>query len=63
MIGLNEAELVKIRQALEKNSLVEAFYSLETTLDELGFKRTGKTLRDDKYTDITKSHVRVLTKV
>jgi hypothetical protein len=48
MHGLNEADLVKIRQAFEKDSLTEAIQTLERTLDELGYRRTGRLFRGDR---------------
>jgi hypothetical protein len=48
MYGLNEADLVRIRQAFEKESLKEAIQMLEKTLDELGYRRTGNMFRDDR---------------
>jgi hypothetical protein len=49
MRGLNESDLVKIRQAFEKDSLSEALRTMENTLDELGYKKTDRIFPDDKY--------------
>jgi hypothetical protein len=48
MRGLDEADLVRIREAFEKDSLTEAIRALETTLEELGYRRTERTCRDDR---------------
>jgi hypothetical protein len=49
MHRLNEADLVKIRQAFEKDSLKEALQTMENTLYELGYKQTDRIFQDDKY--------------
>ena len=49
MDRLNEADLVKIRQALERSSLAEALNTMEVTLEELGYKRTSRIFQDDNY--------------
>lgn len=36
---MTEYELVKIREALEKPSLVEAIHAMELVLDELGYTK------------------------
>ena len=47
MAKLIEADLVKIRWALAKPSLVEALRAMETTLSELGYKRTWGMVQED----------------
>jgi hypothetical protein len=49
MDGLNEADLLKIKEALEKNSLKEAIRTLEKTLDKLGYKRVDGVSQFDIY--------------
>ena len=49
MYGLNEADLLEIRRAFEKDSLVEALHTMEITLEGLGYKRTARVLQDDEY--------------
>ena len=49
MHRLNEADLVKIRQAFEKDSLKEALQTMENTLYELGYRQTDRVFQDDKY--------------
>jgi hypothetical protein len=63
MDELNEADLLKIRQAFEKDSLIEALNTLVTTLEELGYKRVDKVSQYDIYlspkVDIPELSVRV----
>lgn len=39
---MNELDLVKIRTALEKETLTEAIEAMEETLKELGYEKTGE---------------------
>ena len=49
MNGLNEADLLEIRRAFEKDSLVEALHAMEITLEGLGYKRIGSIFQHGKY--------------
>jgi len=47
--GLNEDDLLNIRQSLEKDSKIEALRALEITLERLGYKRMSRISQYDIY--------------
>ncbi len=49
MDELNEADLLEIRQALERDSLIEALNVMERTLERLGYKRVDRVSQFDIY--------------
>ena len=49
MDGLTEEDLLEIRRALEKDSPVEALYTMEMTLERLGYKRVSRVSKYDIY--------------
>lgn len=49
MDGLSEEDLLEIKRALEKDSLLEALYTMEMTLERLGYKRMSRVSKYDIY--------------
>ena len=49
MDGLNEADLIEIRKAFEKNSPIEAIHAMEIALERLGYKRMDRISQYDIY--------------
>ena len=49
MDGLNEGDLLDIRRALEKESLIEALDAMERTLGKLGYRRVDRVAQYDIY--------------